>query len=167
MDFLKNIGQTVNDAVDFVVEKNKKFTKITRLKRLIKKESDSIIRSYITLGKHYYKELKDVPDKEMQKVCSNIDASKLEIKKLKKRLIEVNTEQDYSKFRDLVEEDEPVDIELYINDDKNICDCDDISKENKVCDCDEKSEVVEVCDCEEKPKVQRKPEKKSSEKKDK
>ena len=165
MDFLKNIGETVNSAVDFVVEKNKKFTKITRLKRLIKKESDSIIRAYITLGKHYYKDLKDVPDKEMQKVCSNIDASKLEIKKLKKRLIEVNSEQDYSKFRDLVE-DEPIDIEFYMDDDKDFCACDGTSEEKVNCNCDERSDAVEVCDCKEKPKVQRKTERKPLGKKD-
>ena len=30
MDFLKSIGESINDAVDFVVEKNRKFTKITK-----------------------------------------------------------------------------------------------------------------------------------------
>lgn len=32
MDFLRNLGETFNEAIDFVVEKNKKFSKVTSLK---------------------------------------------------------------------------------------------------------------------------------------
>lgn len=156
MDFLKNIGEAVNNAVDFVAEKNRKFTKINNLKRLIKKESDSIIKSYITLGKHYYKELRDVPDKDMQKICDSIDTSKLEIKKLKKNLFEVNNEQDYSKFRDLVE-DEPLDLEL-----SEECECNCACGDD--CDCEAKFDKTEPCTCDCDDKIKEEVKEKSSSK---
>lgn len=146
MEFLKSLGETVNNAVDFVVEKNRKFTKISKLKRLIKKESDAIIRSYITLGKHYYSDLRNVPDKEMQKVCKDIDLAKSEIKKLRKKLVEINSEQDYTKFRNLVD-DEPIDIELYVSD---ACTCDSICKDGcheSSCDCEENGCNLEDNEC--------------------
>ena len=141
MDFLKSIGEAVNSAVDFVAEKNRKFTKTNNLKRLIKKESDSIIRSYITLGKPYYNDLRDVPDKDMQKICDSIDKSKLEIKKLKRHLFEVNNEQDYSKFRDLVDDDSS-DVEMCEDGCECNCECGDD------CDCEAKFDINEPCTCE-------------------
>lgn len=115
MEFLKNLGETFNDAVDFVVEKNRKFNKTTKIKKLIKKESNEIIKAYITLGKHYYNELRDVPNYDMQKVCNAIDASQREIKRLKCKLEEVKNEVNLSEFEDFVESDEPIEIELTLN----------------------------------------------------
>lgn len=124
MEFLKNLGETFNDAVDFVIEKNRKFNKTTKIKKLIKKESNTIIKSYITLGKHYYNELRDVPNYDMQKVCSIIDASQKEIKLLKDKLDEVKNEVNLSEFEDFVEPEEPVEVEL--KSDKVDSDVDDI-----------------------------------------
>ena len=115
MEFLKNLGETFNDAVDFVVEKNRKFNKTTKIKKLIKKESNEIIKAYITLGKHYYNELHDVPNYDMQKVCNAIDVSQREIKRLKCKLEEVKNEVNLSEFEDFVESDEPIEIELTLN----------------------------------------------------
>ena len=115
MEFLKNLGETFNDAVDFVIEKNRKFNKTTKIKKLIKKESNEIIKAYITLGKHYYNELRDVPNYDMQKVCNAIDASQKEIKRLKCKLEEVKNEVNLSEFEDFVEPEEPIEIELTLN----------------------------------------------------
>ena len=41
MDFLRNLGETFNGAVDFVIEKNRKFSKVTKLKKQIKKVIDN------------------------------------------------------------------------------------------------------------------------------
>ena len=119
MEFLKNLGETFNDAVDFVVEKNRKFNKTTKIKKLIKKESNEIIKAYITLGKHYYNELRDVPNYDMQKVCNAIDASQKEIKRLKCKLEEVKNEVNLSEFEDFVEPEEPIEIELTLNEAAN------------------------------------------------
>lgn len=118
MELFKNIGETVNNAVDYVIEKNKKFNKTTKLKRLVKKESNNIIKNYITLGKHYYNELRDVPNYDMQKLCKNIDESKKEIKKLKEKLIELDCEGNLSSVEDIIEDsDEVADVEVLVDED--------------------------------------------------
>lgn len=130
MDFLKNIGETVNSALDYVVEKNRKFTKTAKIKRLIKKESNAIIKSYVTLGKHYYNDLRDVPDNEMKKICEDIDESKKEIAKLKEKLVQINMEENFSGYRDFVDED--------FDFDKEMCDYECVNSKNSSCDCQEK-----------------------------
>lgn len=114
MEFLKSLGETVNSAVDFVVEKNKKFTKITKIKRQIKKESNNIIKSYIKLGKHYYNELRDVPNYDMQNLCSSIDSSKSQIKKLQEKLVEVSNQGNLSNYNEFLKDEieEPIEVEI-------------------------------------------------------
>ena len=112
MDFLRNLGETFNDAVDFVIEKNRKFSKVTKLKKQIKKESNAVVKAYITLGKHYYNKLRDVPNYDMQKLCNSIDNSKKEIKRLKDKLEEVKNEVDLSEFEEFVEDDSPIEVEV-------------------------------------------------------
>ena len=112
MDFLRNLGETFNGAVDFVIEKNRKFSKVTKLKQQIKKESNAVVKAYITLGKHYYNELRDVPNYDMQKLCNSIDSSKKEIKRLKDKLEEVKNEVDLSEFEEFVEDDNPIEVEV-------------------------------------------------------
>lgn len=112
MDFLRNLGETFNGAVDFVIEKNRKFSKVNKLKKQIKKESNAVVKAYITLGKHYYNELRDVPNYDMQKLCNSIDNSKKEIKRLKDKLEEVKNEVDLSEFEEFVEDDSPIEVEV-------------------------------------------------------
>lgn len=112
MDFLRNLGETFNGAVDFVIEKNRKFSKLTKIKKQIKKESNAVVKAYITLGKHYYNELRDVPNYDMQKLCDSIDNSKKEIKRLKDKLEEVKNEVDLSEFEEFVENDDQIENTL-------------------------------------------------------
>lgn len=115
MDFLKNLGETFNGAIDFVIEKNRKFSKVASLKKQIKKESNEVVKSYIVLGKHYYNELRDVPNYDMQKICKAIDNYKQEIKRLKDKLEEVKNEVDLSNFEEFVQDEDPIvnnDIDL-------------------------------------------------------
>lgn len=112
MEFLKNLGETVNGAVDFVIEKNRKFNKTTKIKKLIKKESNSIIKSYITLGKHYYNELRDVPNYDMQKICNDIEMSQKEIKRLQKKLEDVGNEVNLSQFENFIDDENQAEVTL-------------------------------------------------------
>ncbi len=116
MDFLRNLGETFNGAIDFVVEKNRKFSKVAKIKKQIKKESNSVVKAYITLGKHYYNELRDVPNYEMQKICYSIDTSKKELKRLRDKLEEVKNEVNLSEFEEFVENEEPTEAEILFND---------------------------------------------------
>ncbi len=120
MDFLRNLGETFNGAVDFVIEKNRKFSKVTKLKKQIKKESNAVVKAYITLGKHYYNELRDVPNYDMQKLCNSIDNSKQEIKRLKDKLEEVKNEVDLSDFEEFVEDSEPIEFNLEETEPENL-----------------------------------------------
>ena len=120
MDFLRNLGETFNGAVDFVIEKNRKFSKVTKLKKQIKKESNAVVKAYITLGKHYHNELRDVPNYDMQKLCNSIDNSKQEIKRLKDKLEEVKNEVDLSDFEEFVEDSEPIEINLEETEPENL-----------------------------------------------
>ena len=120
MDFLRNLGETFNGAVDYVIEKNRKFSKVTKLKKQIKKESNAVVKAYITLGKHYYNELRDVPNYDMQKLCNSIDNSKQEIKRLKDKLEEVKNEVDLSDFEEFVEDSEPIEINLEETEPENL-----------------------------------------------
>ncbi len=112
MEFLKNLGETVNGAVDFVIEKNRKFNKTTKIKKLIKKESNSIIKSYITLGKYYYNELRDVPNYDMQKICNDIEMSQKEIKRLQKKLEDVGNEVNLSQFENFIDDEDQAEVTL-------------------------------------------------------
>ena len=120
MDFLRNLGETFNGAVDFVIEKNRKFSKVTKLKKQIKKDSNAVVKAYITLGKHDYNELRDVPNYDMQKLCNSIDNSKQEIKRLKDKLEEVKNEVDLSDFEEFVEDSEPIEINLEETEPENL-----------------------------------------------
>ncbi len=142
MKFLKNIGETVNGAIDFVVEKNRKFTKIAKIKSLIKKESDSILKDYITLGKHYYNDLRDVPDNDMKKVCDSIDTSKKEIAKLKEKLMRINMLESFSAYNDFSDDD--LDLKKEAK-----CNCKDLSTD-KYCQCSEEQTKKTTENCYEK-----------------
>lgn len=135
MDFLRNLGETFNGAVDFVIEKNRKFSKVAKIKKQIKKESNSVVKAYITLGKHYYNELRDVPNYEMQKICYSIDTSKKELKRLRDKLEEVKNEVNLSEFEEFVENEEPTEAEVLFNDSED--------KSNKEESLDEKTENKE------------------------
>ena len=135
MDFLRNLGETFNGAVDFVIEKNRKFSKVAKIKKQIKKESNSVVKAYITLGKHYYNELRDVPNYEMQKICYSIDTSKKELKRLRDKLEEVKNEVNLSEFEEFVENEEPTEAEVLFNDSED--------KSNKEKSLDEETENKE------------------------
>lgn len=136
MDFLKNLGETFNGAIDFVIEKNRKFSKVASLKKQIKKESNEVVKSYIVLGKHYYNELRDVPNYDMQKICKAIDNYKQEIKRLKDKLEEVKNEVDLSNFEEFVQDEDPI-----VNNDIDLeeTEATDLNKDLKDSDDDDKN----------------------------
>ena len=106
MSILNGIGEAINGAIDFISEKKKKFVKTNRIKRYIKKETNNLIKSYIALGKHYYSELRDVPNNKMQHICNLIDSSKCEISRLKTKLEEINDNYDINCYCDVLNDDE-------------------------------------------------------------
>ena len=149
MNILKSIGEAVNNAVDYISEKKRKFDKINRIKKCIKQETSAMVKNYITLGKHYYSELRNVPNKDMQRICSAIDSSKNEIKRLKYKLEDINNGCDIKCYCDTIDDEdfcsEPYcsSCDLHYRDSYSEtgggCSCE------PVCDCSGKS-CEECCD---------------------
>ena len=88
------------------------------------------MKAYIKLGKHYYNELRDVPNYEMQNICTAIDNSKKEIKRLQEKLIEINSEDNVCDINELWE-DEPVEVESVLDKDDNIINSEDEQKKTE------------------------------------
>lgn len=89
MKFLDTAGKAVTDALDFVIEKNKIKAQINRLRLIMRKENNLMDSYYKTLGKYYYKHLKDTENAENKRICENIDKSKARMEKAKLRYNEI------------------------------------------------------------------------------
>ena len=133
MGIIKSISDYVNGAIEYMSEKKRRFDKISRIKRRIKQETSSVVKGYIVLGKHYYKELRGVPNKEMQRVCSTIDDNIREIEQLRCKLEEIKNGCDIKFYCDNVGDTE------FCND--LCCDDDGASCSGSYCDCEP------ICNC--------------------
>ena len=137
MGIIKGISDYVNGAIEYMSEKKRRFDKISRIKRRIKQETSSVVKGYIVLGKHYYKELRDVPNKEMQRVCSTIDDNIREIEQLRCKLEEIKNGCDIKFYCDSVSDAELCDDLCCSNDSiactRGFCDCE------PVCNCGDQS----------------------------
>lgn len=150
MRALRFIGEHFNNMLDHIAEGKRKSDEINRLDKGIKHEYSSIVKSYIALGKHYYTELRGVPNKEMQRICASIDSSKREIRHLKCKLDEVKHGCDIKFYYDSVD-----DVDNY---DTSCCDKErfggvDCCGCDPVCDCGDfdrtgtKNKQFDKCDC--------------------
>lgn len=87
MNFFDNIGTGITQAIDTVVEKNRRLAYTNRLKYVIKSETETLNRAYIALGKHFYKDLKGDPESaEVERLCKVIDVAQERLKKAQDRL---------------------------------------------------------------------------------
>ena len=138
MKILRSIGEAFGNAIDYVSEKKRKFDKTTRIKKCIRQETSEMVKNYIKLGKYYYAELRNVPNNDMQRICSAIDDSKCEIKRLKCKLDEI---------------DNGCDIKCYCSSIDSIDDDDDVCSVNYCSACGApcgsySSDVSSCCTCE-------------------
>ena len=140
MNIFRSIGETFNSVVDSISEKKRKFDKKNRIKRCIKQETVAMVKKYIKLGKYYYSELRNVPNKDMQRVCSDTDGCKCEIKRLKYKLEEVDNGCDIKCYCDSIDDDSDIYSENFCSE----CGapCNEYSEDvDKGCACGS------VCDC--------------------
>lgn len=87
MNLFDNIGTGITQAIDTVVEKNRRLAYTNRLKYVIKSETETLNRAYIALGKHFYKDLKGDPESaEVERLCKVIDIAQERLKKAQDRL---------------------------------------------------------------------------------
>lgn len=94
MGFWNQLGHSLMDAVDTVMEKNRKNAQNNRLRLVMKHETDNITRAYIALGKRYYKELQyQCPDEAAQRLCEAVEESSRRLEKARSRLIALNRQE--------------------------------------------------------------------------
>ncbi len=87
MNFFSNIGSGISQAIDTVVEKNRRHAYINRLNYVIQGETETLNRAYIALGKHFYKNLNGDPENtEVERLCKVIDVAQERLKKAQDRL---------------------------------------------------------------------------------
>ncbi len=87
MNFLSNIGTGITQAIDTVVEKNRRLAYINRLNYVIKGETETLNRAYIALGKHFYKNLNgETQNTEVERLCKVIEVAQERLKKAQDRL---------------------------------------------------------------------------------
>ena len=140
VNIFRSIGETFNSVVDSISEKKRKFDKKNRIKNCIKQETVAMVKKYIKLGKYYYSELRNVPNKDMQRICSDIDSCKCEIKRLKYKLEEIDNGCDIKCYCGSIDNDSDVCSESFCSTCSTPCNeySEDISS---CCACDP------VCNC--------------------
>ena len=75
MNFFTNVTSNVTKAVDFVVEKNRKAALVNRIRIVIKNERENAARSYVSLGKYYFDNLRDAQNEETEALCKSVEVS--------------------------------------------------------------------------------------------
>ncbi len=73
MDFLKNIGKAVGNAVSFVGEKNRRAANLNRIRSVIRCEEKASQREYLALGRYYYNNLRDSSNSVTESHCAQLD----------------------------------------------------------------------------------------------
>lgn len=95
---MKNVFTTICDslsnAVEYVVEKNRKTAQINRLKLVIRSEERIAEKAYIALGKYYYHHLRDDMDLVTEPHCVAIDHASQRLDRAITRLEELCTAPD-------------------------------------------------------------------------
>lgn len=87
MNIFSTIGSGLTQVIDTVVEKNRYAAYTSRLKYVIKSETETLDRAYSALGKHFYKDLKGDPESaEVQRLCKVIEIAQERLAKAQDRL---------------------------------------------------------------------------------
>ena len=103
MKILSTFASHVTQAIDFVVEANRKAALINRLKLVIKSEEKNIDRAYIALGKYYFNHLRDKGLEEPERHCAALENSKRRLDRALTKLEELtedDDEEDYEEYDD-------------------------------------------------------------------
>ena len=89
MNLFETVTGNVTKAVDYVVEKNRKAALVNRIRIVIKNERENQARSYVALGKYYFKNVRDAQNEETEPFCKAVEASELRMKKAFDKLDEI------------------------------------------------------------------------------
>ena len=93
MSILESVKGSVSGAINFVVDKNRKISLISKVKRVIHEEENRANQAYIALGKYYFHNLRDADNNETEFYCVEIDHAERRLQRAEMKLEEL-TEYD-------------------------------------------------------------------------
>ncbi len=73
MNFLKNVGKAVGNAVSFMGEKNRRAAYLNRIRTVIRCEEKAAEKEYLALGRYYYNNLRDKDNPVTEAHCASLD----------------------------------------------------------------------------------------------
>ncbi len=73
MNFFKNIGKTMGNAVSFIGEKNRRAACLNRIRTVIRCEEKAAEKEYLALGRYYYNNLRDRDNPVTEAHCAEVD----------------------------------------------------------------------------------------------
>ena len=103
-NILGAVGITISNAVEYVVDKNRKAAQISRLKSVIRSEERISEKAFAALGKYYYHHLRDENDPVTEPYCTTIDHSAQRMDRAITRLEELSMEAGHEDSCDDCEE---------------------------------------------------------------
>ena len=103
-NILGAVGITLSNAVEYVVDKNRKAAQISRLKSVIRSEERISEKAFAALGKYYYHHLRDENDPVTEPYCTTFDHSAQRMDRAITRLEELSMEAGHEDSCDDCEE---------------------------------------------------------------
>lgn len=73
MNFLKNIGKAVENAANYVGEKNRRAAALNRIRAVIRCEEKAAEKEYLALGRYYYNNLRDKDNAVTEPHCVELE----------------------------------------------------------------------------------------------
>ncbi len=129
MNFVDRIGVGLSQAVQTIVDSNRKYAQLNRLNLVIKAETQTLNEAYIALGKHYYQSMnhEQCEEIDLAELTKTIETAKARLRKAQERYVYIERngmpEEEYKPkvVPVQVPESEPVEEDDYDDGDITIC----------------------------------------------
>lgn len=89
MSIFNSMRGGVSGAINFVVDKNRKISLISKVKHVIREEEQRANDAYIALGKYYYHNLRDEENNETEFYCAEVDHAERRLQRAEMKLDEL------------------------------------------------------------------------------
>lgn len=93
------IGEALSDVSKILIEKNKIRAQCSRIKQIIKGDTNTRNNAYAELGKFYYMNCRENATKENEELCALIDKMNARIEKASLKYLELQTLQNNTKIQ--------------------------------------------------------------------
>ena len=100
MGVLVSLTDTIGRAMEVLAEKGRRAAKISRLQSVIRSEERAANEAYLSLGRYYYRHLRDQGGEEQQKLCLRIDKAMERVDRAVEKLEETALEAEDQKEQD-------------------------------------------------------------------